>query len=70
MRSELEIEREHCTVAQSGLERERVTAASLRRELDVEKEQHRTTKNKYRAKVTELRTEVEVEKSKTDDINR
>ena len=64
MRSELEIEREHCTAAQSALERERVTSSSLRRELEVEKEQHRATKNKYKAKVTELRTTIEVEKSK------
>ena len=70
MRSELEIEREHCASAQSALERERVTLASLRREVEVEKEQHRATKNKYKAKVTELRTAIDVEVSKADDVNR
>ena len=70
LRSELELEREQCTAAKSSLERERVTSGSLRRELDLEREQHRQTKNKYKTKVTELKTNLEVEKSKTDEINR
>ena len=70
LRSELELEREQCTAAKSSLERERVTSGSLRRELDLEREQHRQTKNKYKTKVTELKTNLEVEKSKCDEVNR
>ena len=69
LRREIESDKEQLSEANSTLERERMTGNSLRRELDMERDQHRTTERQYKSKVTELRATAETEKARNDELN-
>ncbi len=56
--------------AVTALERDRMTLASLHRELDLEKDQHRNAETKYKAKLTELRTVIDMEKAHVEEMSR
>ena len=70
LRQDIESEKQSHLEAVSALERERLTVSSLRRELDLERDQLRNSQNKYKAKIEQLRASCEVQKARCEEINK
>lgn len=69
LRREIESEKERSAEATSALDRERMRVTTLQRELEVEREKHHATDVKYKSKVSELKSSVESEKTRNDELN-
>ena len=70
LRQDIESEKQSHLEAVSALERERLTVSSLRRELDLERDQLRNSQNKYKAKIEQLRASCDVQKARCEEINK
>ena len=70
LKQDMESEKQSHLEAVSALERERMTVASLRREVDLERDQHCNTHTKYKAKVEQMRASLELHKSRAEEINK
>lgn len=64
------MERERRMEAQDAAERERMTVASLRRELELQRDTSRTTDVKSKAKIAELKSALDMERAKSEEVNR
>ena len=64
------MEKERRVEAHDSVERERMTLASLRRELELERDSSRALDHKAKAKIAELKSSLDMERARTEEINR
>ena len=70
LKQDLAVEKERRQEVEGKQTSESLTIASLRRELQMEKDQHHNTETRYKGKVAELKAELELQKAKVDELNR
>lgn len=67
---EVEREKERSDEATHTLEREKHVVGGLRRDLNLEKDQIRSIENKHRAKLAELKTQLEMERARREELDK
>ena len=70
MKQDLDVEKERRIEASSALEREKIAVSSTSRDLELEKEQHKSTDAKFGVKIADLRQQFETEKAHSADLTR
>ena len=70
LHSDLELEKERRTEAQTSLDNEKVVCAGVRRDLELERSTRHHVENKYKGRIAELRTAIELDRAKNEEINR
>ena len=70
LKNDLENEKERCLTAQNQLSRDKMSMSSVKRDFDLEKEKRHSDETKHKTKLSDLRTALDMERARCNELNR